>query len=241
MYEQRFYRDFGKTDRWAAYRVRIESSDLYIRSRDNHALWVQSLVRSIRAELKDHIRRRPEFLESMAPLKPARKVHPMIARMYRAGEKANTGPMAAVAGAVAEFVGRELLRRCEEVVVENGGDTFLKLNEPGVSTIFAGKSRFSGAIGLGIEPAATPLAVCTSSGTVGPSVSRGLADAATIVSPDACLADAVATATANRVHSKEDLEDALEYALGIEGVLGAVLILGDELAVQGDVELVRTS
>jgi hypothetical protein len=241
MYEQRFYRDFGKTDRWAAYRVRVESSDLYIRSRDNHALWVQSLVRNIRHELKDHIRRRPEFLESMAPLEPTRRAHPMIARMYRAALRANTGPMAAVAGAVAELVGRELLRRCEEVVVENGGDTFLKLSEQGVSTIFAGKSPFSGAIGLRIDPEKTPLAVCTSSGTVGPSVSLGRADAATIVSRDACLADAVATATANRVRSKEDLEDALGYALGIEGVLGAVLILGDELAVQGDVELVRTA
>jgi hypothetical protein len=240
MYEQRFYRDFGPSERWEAYRVRVESSDLYIRSRGNHALWVQSLVRDIRAELKAHIRRRPEFLESMAPLQPGKKVHPVIARMYRAGQKAGTGPMAAVAGAVAEFVGLKLLHRCQEVVVENGGDTFLKLSEPGLSTIFAGKSRFSGAIGLRIEPEQTPLAVCTSSGTVGPSVSLGRADAATIVSPDACLADAVATAAANLVRSKEDLQAGLEYALGIEGVSGAVLILGDELAVQGDVELVRT-
>jgi hypothetical protein len=240
MDEQRFYRDFGKSERWEAYRVRVESTDLYIRSRGNHAFWVQTLVRDIRSELKEHIRKHPEFLESMVPLQPVRKVHPVIAGMYRAAQKAQTGPMAAVAGAVAEHVGRGLLRRCEEVVVENGGDNFMKLKEPGVNTIFAGRSPFSGALGLRIEPERTPLAVCTSSGTVGHSVSKGRADAATIISPDGCLADAAATATANLVQSEEDFQGALAYALGIEGVLGAVLILGDKLAVQGDVELVRT-
>ncbi len=240
MYEHRFYRDFGKTDRWQAYRVKIESTDLYVRTRDNHALWVQSLVRDIRAELKAHIQRRPDFLDSMSPLQPVRRMHPVIARMYRAGQLARTGPMASVAGAVAEYVGRKLLRRCEEVVVENGGDNFLKLKQPGVNTIFAGKSPFSGALGLRIEPEKTPLAVCTSSGTVGHSVSFGRVDAATIISQDACLADAAATATANLVHAEEDFPAGLDFALGIEGVLGAVLILGDKLAVQGDVELVRT-
>jgi hypothetical protein len=160
--------------------------------------------------------------------------------MYSASEKANVGPMASVAGAIAEYIGGELMQRSEEVIVENGGDIFLKLSEPGVNSIFAGTSPFTGKIGLRIEPKKTPLAICTSSGTVGHSYSQGQADAVVITSQDTSLADAVATGAANLIKSDEDFQSALEYAQGIQGVLGIVLVWQDKLAAQGDIELVST-
>ena len=239
--EIRFYRDFRSSQRWESYRVRVESTDLYVRSRGNHAFWVQKRVCELRRVLKEHIRRQPEFLDALTPISRKRGVHPMLAAMYRASELAGTGPMAAVAGAVAQWVGHGLHRLSGEVIVENGGDVYLCLEQAGKVTLYAGNSKFSGAVGLALDPTKTPAAVCTSSGTVGHSYSQGRAAAATIVSRDACLADAVATGAANLINSEQDLEAALEYALSIPGVLGAVLILGDRLAAKGDVELVSTS
>jgi hypothetical protein len=239
-YEPRFYRDFGSSDRWESYRVQVESTDLYIRTRGNHALWVQKRVCELRKVLIDHIRRQPSFVDSLVPVSRMRSVHPMLSAMYKASEMAGTGPMAAVAGAVAQWIGQELRRWSNEVIVENGGDIYLCLEQAGKTTLYAGQSKFSGAIGLALEPSQTPLAVCTSSGTVGHSYSLGQADAATIVSKDACLADAVATGAANLVGTDQDLEKALDYAVDIPGVMGAVLILGDNLAVKGDVQLVAT-
>jgi hypothetical protein len=238
--EPRFYRTFSSSERWESYRVRVESTDLYIRTQGNHALWIQKKVCELRTVLTRHIQRHPRFLESLTPVPRVRGMHPMLTAMHRASELAGTGPMAAVAGAVAQWVGSGLQTWSREVIVENGGDIYLCLQEAGTMSLYAGASRLSGAIGLSLKPSQTPVAVCTSSGTVGHSYSLGRADAATIVSRDACLADAVATGAANLVGSEQDLEKALAYALDIPGVLGAVLILGDNLAAQGDVQLVRT-
>ncbi len=240
MFRHRFYRDFSNTDRWISYRVNEESTDLYIRSQRNFAYWTQKLVRELRGAIKSHIQRQPEFVSSFEPVKSLPHVHPIITRMYKASQKANVGPMAAVAGTIAEEVGLKICKWSKEVIVENGGDNFLKLIEPAVNTIFAGKSTFSGKIGLRIYPDKTPLAVCTSSGTVGHSYSLGQADAVIITAKDASLADAVATGAANMVSSDANFQSALDYALSVEGISGIVLIYQDKLAAQGDIELVRT-
>ncbi|MFP4035162.1 MAG: UPF0280 family protein [Desulfovermiculus sp.] len=239
-YEPRFYRDFTSTDRWESYRVQVESTDLYIRTKGNHAILTQKEISELRAVLTEHIKRQPGFLDSLIPVPRMRGVHPMILAMYRASELAGTGPMAAVAGAIAQWVGQELRKLSKEVIVENGGDLYLCLQQPGTVTLYAGRSRFSGTIGLALDQEKTPAGICTSSGTVGHSYSQGRADAATIISRNVCLADAVATGAANLIGAEDDLEPALDYALAVPGVLGAVLVLGDKLAAKGDVELVPT-
>jgi ApbE superfamily uncharacterized protein (UPF0280 family) len=236
-YTRRFYRDFSPSTRWESYRVQVETSDLYIRAKDRCPLRVQARVRELRAALFAHIQRQPEFLRSLAPVPSLPGEPDIVIRMNRAARQAGVGPMAAVAGAIAESVGQDLARNSAEVIVENGGDCFFRLKEKGLCILFAGNSPFSGKIGLQIESGQTPVAVCTSSGTVGPSYSLGRADAATIVSKDACLADAVATGTANRIQSERDFEAALAYAMSIQEVQGVVLIYKDRLAAQGAVAL----
>lgn len=239
MSEPRFYRDFSPNNRWQAFRVCLESTDLYIRSKENQSFQVQQLIRVLRGKILDHIQRQPEFLTSLEPVKQLPGVAPIIARMQQAARTAGVGPMAAVAGAISQAVALELAANSSEVIVENGGDNYLVLKEPAVSSIFAGKSSFSGKIGLKIQPWHTPLAICTSSGTVGHSQSLGQVDAATVLSQDACLADAAATATANLVQCQADLEPALDFALGLPGVLGALIIFRDTLAARGDLELIH--
>jgi ApbE superfamily uncharacterized protein (UPF0280 family) len=145
--------------------------------------------------------------------------------------------MAAVAGAVSELVGFELLNYSDEIIVENGGDIFIKTNSKRKVGIYAGKSPLSEKIAIEIAPERTPIGICTSSGTVGHSLSFGKADAAVILAKDTFLCDAVATATGNRVKASGDIESAIEFAAGIDGVEGVLVIVGDKIGAWGDISL----
>jgi uncharacterized protein len=238
VYEPRFYRDFSRKDRFKTFRVAVETSDLYIKAYSLLEKETERLVRECRSQIKQAIVRRPEFLTCLSPIEEDPLDSPLVTRMVRAAKKAGTGPMAAVAGAVAEFVGQALLESSSEVIVENGGDIFLKVYEPITVGLFAGDSPFSGRVGMRIEPTPIPLGVCTSSGKVGPSLSLGKADAMVVISRDVPLADAVATAAGNRVHKPRDLKEAVELALKIPGIDGALAVLGDRVAALGEIELV---
>lgn len=238
IYEPRTYRSFETQARFKTFRVVIETSDLYVKAHSNLEKETEQLVRKGRAQLEWAIAKRREFLTSLVPVDEDPSYAPVPLRMIRAAKKAGTGPMAAVAGAIAEFVGRELCQLSPEVIVENGGDIFLNVQDPVIIGIFAGESPFSGRIGLKVDATAIPLGVCTSSAKVGPSLSLGSAHAATIVSSDVALADAVATGLGNRVHRESDLKTAVEWALAVPGVLGALAVLGDKIAAQGELELV---
>lgn len=241
-YVERTYRHFeaGGHGR-VPFRAAVETTDLYLLA--DRELVPEALAAAWRArgEIEDHIRRVPAFATSLVPLAlPDGPLTDLVAGMCAAAAAAGVGPMAAVAGAVAQAVGRELRRWTREVLVENGGDLYLDLAAEATVGLFAGASPFTGRLGLRIRAERTPLGVCTSSATVGPSLSFGRADAATALAPDAALADAVATALGNRVQGPEDLEAAVQWAVGLPGVIGAVAILGDRLAAAGDVEFVQT-
>jgi hypothetical protein len=146
--------------------------------------------------------------------------------------------MAAVAGAIAEFVGKELLKYSGQLIIENGGDIFIKTDKERTIMIYAGDSPLSNKVFIKIKPEDMPAGVCTSSGTVGHSLSFGKADACVIIAQSAVLADAVATAACNRIKEKKDIAPSLEFAISIKGVRGAIAILGKNLGSMGNVELV---
>jgi uncharacterized protein len=237
--ESRVYRDFhNDDDRFFTFRVTVETSDLYVKASRPLGEITERLVRMFRKHVEAAINRRPEFLSSFVPIEEDDYDFPIATRMVRASKKAGTGPMAAVAGAIAEFVGKELLQECEEVIIENGGDIFIHVNTPIVVGVLAGNSPFGNRLGIRIEPSNFCTGICTSSGKVGPSTSLGKADAATVISYDVALADAVATAMGNRIVGPDDLEKAVNWALGIPGVEGAVGIIGSTMAACGKLELV---
>jgi ApbE superfamily uncharacterized protein (UPF0280 family) len=149
------------------------------------------------------------------------------------------GPMAAVAGAIAEWVSKDLLKLSREVIIENGGDIYLTTSQERTIGIYAGSSPLSLKIGIVIRPEETPLGVCTSSGIVGPSLSFGKADAVCILSKSAALADAAATAVGNILQEKKDVERGLERGREIEGVLGTLIIMGEKMGVWGNIRLIQ--
>jgi ApbE superfamily uncharacterized protein (UPF0280 family) len=135
-------------------------------------------------------------------------------------------------------VGRDLLAYSEEVIVENGGDIFLKTRRPLTVGIYAGKSPLSLKLGLELDPGDRPMAVCTSSGTVGHSLSLGQADAVCVLSRSGALADASATAVGNRVKSSADIQTGVTFGKQIDGVNGLVIVVGDRIGLWGQVQLV---
>ncbi|UCD88074.1 MAG: UPF0280 family protein, partial [Desulfobacterales bacterium] len=109
------------------------------------------------------------------------------------------------------------------------------------AAIFAGKSPLSNKIGVRIDSPKSPVAVCTSSGTLGHSLSLGRADAAVVISDSAALADAAATGIGNKVSSPHNIEPAIAFGQKIEGVLGIVVIVDSKIGFWGNVELTRIS
>lgn len=246
-FEPRTYRQRVAAHGLVGFRVVVGETDLHVQVTGDEDRASGSLVarqkaiageaaREARRAIEAEIALRREFLTSLAPLE-ARDDAPDIARsMYVAGRRAGVGPMAAVAGAIAEFVGRRLLEDSREVIVENGGDIFLSAARPRTAAVFAGHSPLSYKIGIKI-PAGETLAVCTSSGTVGHSHSEGKADAAVIIANDAAFADAMATALGNRVKTAEDIEAAVSWASDTADVRQALVVLGDQVGIAGEFEV----
>lgn len=238
-FEPRFYRDWtGHTQHHPLKRYNLTQGesdlDLYVTHGIEGAKEALSTCRSC---LTDHLQTEPNFQESLTPLAPQPQDPPLILKMKAAAALAGVGPMAAVAGAVAETVGLQLKSTNPDVIVENGGDLYLDLIHERRVLIYAGTSPLSGRLALHILPEDTPLGICTSSGRFGHSLSFGQADAVVILSPSAALADAIATAAANRIHTPEDLNTAVEFAAQIPGVTGALAILDHHLALWGDLNL----
>lgn len=217
--------------------VAVAQTDLLVSADRDLAGETRASIHRHRRVLEAHLVDHPEFAASLTPL-TYESSEPLLAEMLQAGQTAGVGPFAAVAGAVAEFVGRDLLVHSREVIVENGGDVFLATRRDRILALFAGTSPLSERIGLRIPAAMQPVGVCTSAGTVGPSLSFGRADAATVVADSTALADAAATAVGNRVSDPHDLEPALEAARAIPGLRSVVVIKGETLGAWGEIELV---
>lgn len=238
-YEPRTYRGACSGGDLVSFRVVLAQTDLWIRAERDLSGEALRAIRSVRQEIEGTIRTHRAFSEALSPCPVAGDAPEVVREMAQAAEHAGVGPMAAVAGAVAEYVGRDLLRFSDQVIVENGGDIFIRSRHPRSVGVFAGASPLSNKLALRIAPERTPLGICTSSGTVGPSKSFGRADAVVVLSHSTALADAVATAAGNRIESPGDIEGAMDFALALEGVMGIVIVLGERLGVRGEVTLMR--
>jgi hypothetical protein len=235
----RFYRYQHKAPKgWEGFQVKYRETDLWIRARRNLEREASEAVLSCRLQLEGYIAKHPDFLKSLSPLPDDPLAPPLIRRMLTAGLTAGVGPMAAVAGAIAQSVAVALKPFSDSVIVENGGDCYLDLHEQTTVGIFAGPgSPFTGKIGMRLGPERFPTGICTSSGTVGHSLSFGKTDAVTVISPDAALADAAATRLGNMVQTKADINKALELAPSIASIEAVLILINDKMGAWGNVEI----
>jgi ApbE superfamily uncharacterized protein (UPF0280 family) len=236
-YEPRTYRTRMARSGLTGFRVDVRETDLWVLAARDFSLEVRELVIQERQQLEAYIAGHPGFLTSLVPWPVDPFAPPVVREMIEAAATVGVGPMAAVAGALAARVGRHLSPLSPEVIVENGGDIYLSIIRPAMVALFAGKSPLSHRVGLTLDPALSPLGVCTSSATVGHSLSFGQADAACVLAPSAALADAAATALGNRIQGPHCIAPALEWVASVPMILGAVVVVGEKLGAWGRVEL----
>ena len=190
-------------------------------------------IRRARADLELFIAGDPYFRAALEPYAHGADAPAIVRRMCEASARVGVGPMAAVAGAIAEAAVAAMARSgARYAIVDNGGDIAILNDEIATIGIYAGGSPVRG-LALEIPPRDRILGVCTSSGTVGPSISFGNADAALIVADDVALADAAATALGNRIADAASLTTAFDFLKGVPEVSGAIGIIGDKMATYG--------
>ena len=225
-----------------AFQVVVEETDLWITAHQDLSGPILDFVHHIRGSIKSYIALHPEFATSLSPL-PVKKNAPDIIRsMSQAASFTGVGPMAAVAGSIAQAVAEKFAPQSPDILVENGGDTYL----------FSGRERTIGlltdpgqemSLGLKLVPADFPCSLCASSGRIGHSLSLGQGDLVVVKSQSGALADAAATALANLLGDKEDVNKILERAKELQdkGVLGVFAQCDDQLGAWGELELITLS
>lgn len=184
--------------------------------------------------LEDYIERHPDFRHSFEPIELQTDAPEVAQHMARAARLVGVGPMAAVAGAMAQFACQAGLETgAQEAIVENGGDIYLRAAGPVIIALGTGTAELADRLAFSLQADDTPISICSSSGQMGHSESLGECDLATVVAKDAALADAAATQAANFVRTVEDVDSALERIAGIEGIEGVLVVKDDQVGLSG--------
>lgn len=244
MYEPRLYRGEMNRERFRFIQVIHHESDLLLglphKCTDPGIIECaeNELIR-LRQLLLEYSEKDPRFLTSLDPIDPVNGINESeeLGCMIRCGKRTGTGPMSAVAGLFAQEVGRKIVDSfgALEVVVENGGDLYLRNEVELVSVIHAGESALSDKMAF-VLPAGE-WGICTSSGTMGHSFSRGRADAVTVIATSAPLADSWATAIANRIAGAGDMERELDAVSRIPEILACSIIVEGQIGIRGEMEV----
>jgi len=244
LFEERTYRTQFNTERFSGFEVKLNETDLWIGvdpDSFNESMREVAMVKmkDLHKRFDDYIQSEPFFKKSLKPFHPSKEAPEEALEMSVAAEKAGVGPMSAVAGLFAREVGNELLKNfsVKELVIENGGDIFVLIQDELVLSVFAGESILSERIGLVIPPGNNTLGICTSAGTVGPSLSYGKADAVVVVCEDILLADALATAFGNKVKSPEQVENVIKQAENFPEIQSLLIICEDKIGIKGENEI----
>ncbi len=219
----------------ASCRLEIGETAATIAAEPRHIPSAVGAIADARAEIERQIAADPFFLTTFEPYdRRLVATGGVTERMCGAAEAAGVGPMATVAGAVAEAALEAMVRNgCDHGWVDNGGDIALLLSRPTVVEVFSGSGQ--GGFGLEVGPTDGTIGICSSSGKLGHSISLGSADASVVIATSATLADALATAIGNRVRTAEDLRTCFDRFEDADGFVGAIVVLDGDVGIAGRV------
>jgi ApbE superfamily uncharacterized protein (UPF0280 family) len=237
-YRERTYRKRARAKDLVSFHVAVKETDLWVSAERSLENETRDLILDHRHQLERYIQSNPDFLTTLQPYPEDPYAPSLVREMIDATRGIGVGPMASVAGAIAQYVAKGLQQWTDQVIVENGGDIFVKANRSVTVSIFAGESPLSGKIGVVIPKEKMPLGICSSSATVGHSLSMGMADLVCLLSSSAVLADGAATALGNRIKSKTALHKVATWADEMKGIRGGLVIVGGKMATWGEIELV---
>ena len=244
-YNNRVYRQRFRSDRWYGFVAKYKETDVWIgvdkkSFRREMPKFSEQFIRVLRDESDAYLKKDPQYRLSLIPHIAQNSAPKILQEMSEVSVRTGVGPMAAVAGAFSSHVAIELKKhfKIEEIIVENGGDIYVDIQNDIDVAIFAGESPLSEKIGLRIDAKESPLGICTSSGTVGPSFSFGKADAVMIACKDAALADAYASVFANKIQTSEDINPVLQQIEYEKDILSALIVKNEKLGIIGQFEMV---
>jgi len=237
-YVLRFYRDWVKQDDLTTFEVKLRETDLQVRAHSDLRAEALAEVKRVRRDIEVYAETHPGFLDALSSWQDDASAPEVVRQMLVSTALYGVGPMAAVAGAVAEAVGRKLLEKSPEVIVENGGDVFLRMDRPAKLLLYSGEeSPFNRRLVVRIDAPGECRGACTSSARVGPSLSFGETDAVLAVAANAALADAAATGIGNRILGVEDVAGVLEEEKTRGLLRGAAVTVGQAFGAFGEVQL----
>lgn len=240
MYEPRWYRKIVDSERFTTFQVEWLETDLWVAVdcpsfNPGIPTFILAQTKELRNILDQYIRKNEQFLHSLTPIADDINAPDEVRRMLLASSIAEIGPMSAVAGLFSEIIGNRVIQQfnVQEIIVENGGDLFISIKKNIDILVYAGNSPLSNKIAVTIPHEISPLGLCTSSGTVGHSLSFGKADAVMIACKDTALADSLATRFGNEVKNPDDIEPAIKLAESFSEILSILIIIEDRIGIRG--------
>jgi len=243
-YNDRTYRQQFRNNRWNGFVAKYKETDVWIgvNQKSFHREmpeFTEQIIRELRNEADVYLEQDPQYRLSLVPYTAQEFAPEILKKMSDISHKTGVGPMATVAGAFAEHIAKKLQEKfeIEELIIENGGDIYADIKHDLILSIFAGESPLSEKIGLQVDAKESPLGICTSSGTVGHSLSFGKADAVMIICKDATLADAYATVFANKIQAEEDINSVLEQIKHEKNILAALIVKNEKMGLIGQFDL----
>ncbi|MDQ7032517.1 MAG: UPF0280 family protein [Desulfonauticus sp.] len=235
----RTYRKFVLHKDEVQFQVVVEETDLFIIAETNLKQEIINYTNYLRSQIKSYIEIHPNFLTSLKPLPFDPKAPPIVQEMLLASSLFEVGPMAAVAGSIAEAIAKKFSSMSKNLIIENGGDIYIYSTQPRIIGLLSNPKE-NITLGLKLTPKQFPCAVCTSSGKIGHSLSFGKGDLAVVVSQSGAKADAAATFFSNLLISKKDLTPVLKQAqkLKSKGIDGIFLQFNELIGAWGEIEIV---
>ncbi len=237
VYKERIYRYYGKTDDLSSFEVKILQTDLYILAEKDLSGVAEASIIKHRGQIESYSISDRKFAGALKPCKVDKDAPQIVRDMAAAARKAGVGPMAAVAGVIAEYVGKDLLEHSGQVIIENGGDIFIKSSKQRKIGLYTGNKGIDKKLVLSIKPSESYRGICASSGKIGHSLSFGNADTVVIMSPSPPIADAVATATGNIIKTGRDIQRGIDFAKSIDEITGVMIVIEGTIGMWGDIEI----
>ncbi|MDK2781891.1 MAG: uncharacterized protein PWR13_919 [Archaeoglobi archaeon] len=218
-------------------RVKIRETVATLELEERFIEEAERIIKMLRGELEAYILRDPIFYVTLEPHEPLEDAPEIVRRMCEAGELFNVGPMASVAGAISQMTMERLAELgCRDGFIENGGDIAMINERRRKIEVYHGRGNFR--IILEFPSSDEIIGICTSSASIGHSISFGVANAATVIAEDAIIADAGATALCNQA-TPENFEDVLREITSVRGVLGALVVFDDFFSACGELPEIK--
>lgn len=235
----RAYRESYAHQQEHMFQVVVEQTDLCIICNQDLREPIFDHVHALRGQIMAFAQLHPTFLTSLEPLPVTSREGSLITAMLKAAQAMQVGPMAAVAGAIAQDVADTFGPQCGDILVENGGDIFIRSAVPRTIGLLPDPAHEM-TLGLSLKPEDFPCAICASSASIGHSLSLGKGDLVVTRARSGALADAAATRLCNELQTRKDLRKILELADAFrdQGLLGVMAQCKGQIGIRGEMELI---